>query len=540
MKKTFKEILQKEIKRKYSVFSLIVSGLVLLMFFSFIFFNQNYQLKIETDVIKDEWQHIKTKSHENLRLLNSRSIPNVIRGKEEDRKLYEEFYRITSEEHSRGVLWVMNQKGDLVFESASFHQPSAINEYYLRIVINSSKNANSITRVAMDNNYNHYLVIMEKIIEKGEELGYSILLLNGNDFLPNSTNYGTQFIIADSYDNVFSRSSNHFIKGSLEKIDTIQLEKGLFYEDNALYLSKKTNLKENMYLYTYSLFLPLPALIIFGIIFIILLTGIMLFLSFHLARKIADTTTKNIDTLVEETKEVSEGIKPMIQMETGDEFEFLAESINEMVSKLGQLHQQTLHFERKMLEAQFNPHFLYNTLENIRITSQIEPEVAQELIFSLRRVLQHSIDHSDEEVTLQDDLDVIVDFLRVNVVRFDKLTYKVSLSEELKELKIPRLFLLPLVENSLKYGMKVREDVHIEIKVYQTDSEIFFEVSDNGPGFPTDLIEEIYFQYENKGSHHGLINSYRRLKMSFPYTDLRIFNHSDGATVQLVIIKERV
>ncbi|HFU1142329.1 TPA: sensor histidine kinase, partial [Streptococcus pyogenes] len=230
---------------------------------------------------------------------------------------------------------------------------------------------------------------------------------------------------------------------------------------------------------------------------------------------------------------ISRQEKRRIDLESQDEFQYLSDQINQMVERLQQLHDKTLDletqkllFEKRMLEAQFNPHFLYNTLETILITSHYDSALTEKIVIQLTKLLRYSLTDSSKPVLLKDDLSVIESYLVINQVRFEELQYSINLSPDLDSLAVPKLFLLPLIENAIKYGLKERHDVKINIACYYQDDHIIFSVRDNGSGIDAHHQKVIREQLEAGESHHGLINSYRRLKYHFSEVSL-VFDQGD-------------
>ena len=82
-----------------------------------------------------------------------------------------------------------------------------------------------------------------------------------------------------------------------------------------------------------------------------------------------------------------------------------------------------------MLEAQFNPHFLYNTLETIKITSMIDASITQDLIQNLTRILRYSVTELEKETTLGKDLEIIEAYLKIHQIRFEQFSYHIDYSQ---------------------------------------------------------------------------------------------------------------
>jgi sensor histidine kinase YesM len=547
MKSSFKKELQRDITIRFGILSIIVSGILMVLFASLIFFVQNYQLTTETNSISQKYKEIERENFQVLQSLNKQLIPSFLHGNRTERELFSEYYSQIAQNEQRGELLITNNVGEVQFTTNESWTSSMVAQNYLKTVIYSNPSLDKMTRITTDSNKNHYLILFQKIEHENQFEGYSILFLNGNDFMQQNISNGTQYVIADQYNNVFSRSSNQFIQSSLEKIDTQALTAAnILLLDKHIFLTNQTVLTETITLYTYIPFVPIQLLLMLMLLSTFILTTVLFSQSFRLAKKIAERNSTSIDQLVLETNLITHGYKTQISVKTDDEFGYLANQINHMLNELNHLYEkmltlekQSVQFERKMLEAQFNPHFLYNTLETIRITIPMMPKTSIQLIHALNRVLKYSISEINQETTLKQDLSILEDFLEVNSIRFEKLTYQITCDPTLDSLKIPRLCLLPLIENSLKYGMKVRNDLFIHVNCYQISGKQIFEITDNGAGFEQEALKNIQKQIQKKHTHHGLINSYRRLEMFFHTVKLDITRKNEQTIIKFIIEEDR-
>lgn len=536
---SYKKELYTEIRSHLSRLAFFVSLLLVIALSSLFLFIEKYQISADTEVITSYYQQIEKNAFNILKQLNKKVVPNYLAHKSSERQLYTEYYEMSKKYSNFSDLLLLSSQGNFTFATGDAERH--LSPAYLSMMTESSQ-TNNFMKIQRGLLGKTFLLFFSKI-PKTED--YSILVLSDNVFNLVPLEYGTHFAITDKYDNVFAKNSSNFIEGDLEKINSDVLTSPIFLENNHLYLSKQQVFSDRIVIYTNLMTFPVTAFFWFCLFLMVMLLLLLTFQSDKLAQAIAQKNNKHIKKLVTETSLVTEGKKQKIEIETNVEFQFLIDSINEMVSEKENLliqqlfleRQNTL-FEKKVLESQFNPHFIYNTLETIRVTSHFDPGIADKLILSLNRVLRYSIDYTTKETTLSDDLNIIRDFLEVNNIRFDKFSYVIEVENELLQTRIPKLFLLPVIENSLKYGMSVRTDLQIGIKCYQKKDGLYFDVTDNGPGFKPERIEEIYHAFDSY-SHHGLINSYRRLKMSYPYSDLVILNQeTGGATVRFHIWEE--
>ena len=536
---SYKKELYTDIRSHLSRLALFVSLLLVVALASLFLFIEKYQISADTEVITTYYQQIEKNAFGVLKQLNKKVIPNYLAQKSSERQLYAEYYDVSKDYSAFSDLLVLNNKGDISFVTGDIKRH--LSPAYLSMMVESSQ-TNDFMKIQRGLLGKTFLLFFSKIPKTDD---YSILVLSDNVFNLVPLQYGTHFAITDKYDNVFAKNSSNFIEGDLEKINRDVLSKPIFLENNHLYLSKQQAFSDKIMIYTNLMTFPITSFFWFCLFLMLLLLFLLTLQSEKLAQTIAKKNNKHIKKLVGETSLVTEGKQSKIEIETNVEFQFLIDSINEMVGEKENLltqqlflERQNASFEKKVLESQFNPHFIYNTLETIRVTSHFDPGIADKLILSLNRVLRYSIDYTTKETTLEDDLNIIKDFLEVNNIRFDKFSYMIEVEDDLLQTVVPKLFLLPVVENALKYGMATRTDLKIIIKCYKGESGLYFDIIDNGPGFEPSRIEEIYHAFDSY-SHHGLINSYRRLKMTYPFSDLIIKNReSEGAIVRFNIWEE--
>jgi two-component system sensor histidine kinase YesM len=150
--------------------------------------------------------------------------------------------------------------------------------------------------------------------------------------------------------------------------------------------------------------------------------------------------------------------------------------------------------QMKALEAQINSHFLYNTLESINSIAEIE-EVESIVIMTkaLGDMFRYSIKTESELVPIHDELQHISNYMAIQQIRYgDKIKCHLHIDESLKDQKILKLILQPLVENAIYHGLENKQSSgSITIKGYRSDNSLCFEVIDDGTGMTTQQIDEI-------------------------------------------------
>lgn len=168
--------------------------------------------------------------------------------------------------------------------------------------------------------------------------------------------------------------------------------------------------------------------------------------------------------------------------------------------------------ELKALQAQINPHFLFNALNTIVSYCRISPEIARKLLIDLGDILRNNLSHYGENIDLYTEIKNIKSYLNIEKARFgSRLNVRFEIQQDIN-CQIPPLLLQPLVENSIKHGLAPKEEGGtVVIGVNAGSQGIYIYVQDDGVGFdPNSIIA----QEENSNSYKkiGLRNIDKRLK----------------------------
>lgn len=171
----------------------------------------------------------------------------------------------------------------------------------------------------------------------------------------------------------------------------------------------------------------------------------------------------------------------------------------------------------RMMQAQLNPHFLYNTLDSMKwlgVTHHV-PQMAA-LSADLAAILRASIS-GDEFVTLERELELIERYIDIQSIRFeDRFTCEIAVGEEYQSCIVPKLVLQPIVENAIIHGVTGMEDGYIKIWAEDTAGTLILYVSDNGCGMEQDMIDRLNEgpRFDPKG-HLGLYNVSSIIRLHF-------------------------
>ena len=240
--------------------------------------------------------------------------------------------------------------------------------------------------------------------------------------------------------------------------------------------------------------------------------------------------TNPIEKLMALMKRVETGdFNVNMDVHARDEIGKLSESFNLMVRRLDSsrqelyLNQQNLRkAELRTLQAQINPHFLYNTLDSICWLARADRrgEIIG-TITALTRLLRIGLSKGGEVIPIRDEIEHVTNYLIIQKVRYGRIfDYEVDIPEELKGYRTMKLILQPLVENALYHGIKASgQRGSIGISAVREDGHILFRVSDTGAGMDSERLEKVVRSlHEPDGSRaegFGLKNVNDRLRIFF-------------------------
>lgn len=211
--------------------------------------------------------------------------------------------------------------------------------------------------------------------------------------------------------------------------------------------------------------------------------------------------------------EISKLYENLFQTMLGLELLITEQYKHQIEEKNWQIKHQKSEFKR--LSAQINPHFLYNSLEMIRMKAVINkvPEVA-ESVKILSKLIRKSLEHQDEIIPLSEELEFIELYLKIQKLRFgERITYDIFIPEYLKSFMVLPLLIQPLVENSFIHGIEKKEaSGRISIKIEAQDN-LTIEVVDDGIGMSEKLVQRLTERLSQQNNQHiGLFNVHQRIQ----------------------------
>lgn len=259
--------------------------------------------------------------------------------------------------------------------------------------------------------------------------------------------------------------------------------------------------------------------------------------------------TRPIYKLQKAMKTVSGGdMTVRIEDERTDEFGDLNEGFNRLVGELDQLITHISESKERenlakyqMLQSQINPHFLYNTLDTIRMMAVLkDQEEISEALISLSKLFRYCIRQGDRLVTIREELQQAKNYLLLQSLRYqDRLQVVYEVDEQVVDRMMPKVLLQPLLENVFAHGLQEKEGpCQITISVRQADMGTKISVEDNGCGIEETVLDEIRSHLRDGGGESiGLTNVNERIKLYFGSAEgLQIESKlGKGTTVSFII-----
>jgi len=209
-----------------------------------------------------------------------------------------------------------------------------------------------------------------------------------------------------------------------------------------------------------------------------------------------------------------------------DEVGLLQRTFRQMITQINTLIKENYanqliikETEFKALQAQINPHFLYNSLDSIHwLAKKSEHAQISSMVVSLAFLLRSSISLKQNVITVAQELEIVNHYITIQNYRFQKrLDFHMEIPEVYHTALIPKLTLQPLLENAIQYGVETMiEPCRIRLYAEPLDGKLAIVVEDHGPGMEEYFLKQVLNgEVETRGTGIGLLNIRDRLRLAF-------------------------
>ncbi|WP_342551234.1 sensor histidine kinase [Paenibacillus sp. FSL R7-0652] len=199
----------------------------------------------------------------------------------------------------------------------------------------------------------------------------------------------------------------------------------------------------------------------------------------------------------------------------------------------------------KVLQNQLSPHFIYNTLNTIRWMAMIrKQDHIKEIVDALSNLLRYSIRDTNELVSLENEINVMREFVKIQQVRHQNFIFQVELEDEVKPYRLLKFLIQPLLENAIVHGLSsIDHSGQIRLEAKAEKGMLSIRVWDNGSGIDQERLSEIQqVMSSGTGSHIGLLSVKERIEMFYgPAYGMNITSERGAGTtveLKLPILKE--
>lgn len=551
---------------KRQIFVVFLTVTLFMVIFGGILTIQGFQARVKADyerrdkeqekILTDRIGNILEVSEQTLDAISENEvlIDAFYPGRKNTLEIYSQLFEVSKDIREFGSvdLYVGER---CMYSTSSGYSSDNLPDYYSCLKdadINSGK-----TVFALDPVYHSVseadILIAREIIKK-DEPGYAVIRVKQdevNNILSGITNAN------DGYMLVSSRFRPLFLYGTAENGKVLEdirgnLFHGRLYTDG---INGNTYVKEFADNELISIYVTPPVLdesaVRAGYQIIVMLAMISVVVCFFVSDKMSNYVSKPIRILSSGMRRFRKGdFDTKIELDREDEFEQLAVGFNKMTSSLKENMNERIAAERKvnetrieMMQAQLNPHFLYNTLDTIKWVAKANhvPEVAT-MSASLAGILRTSISEK-QFCPLSKELELVENYCEIQKIRFDDaFDLTIDVPEELKGAIIPKLILQPIVENAIIHGMDETNSGHIYLAAIRENRDgkdlLKISVQDDGKGISDEMLNALNNDdVETLKGHLGLnnINTIIRLYYGKEY-GVTAIRPTNGGTVMIVTL----
>jgi two-component system, sensor histidine kinase YesM len=212
-----------------------------------------------------------------------------------------------------------------------------------------------------------------------------------------------------------------------------------------------------------------------------------------------------------------------------ESFDHMLDRVNEMIHEITDTQERKRKAELDMLQAQINPHFLFNVLNSIRMKVLVKGDKeSANMISSLSKLLRMTIDKNKEVISFREEVQIVLDYINImNMRQKEQVKVEISVHEEAYALQIPRFILQPIIENSIIHGLNQSAGT-ILLRTELREDQLLIMIEDDGQGMDDASLDQLKrklvqsigtensINATNKGfSSLGLSNVYERMFITF-------------------------
>lgn len=432
-------------------------------------------------------------------------------------KIYLQFYREVSGLREYAQVDLYDKTGKCIYTTAQGNAGTDLPVYWGILKAVEESEENLVLRRAEPNDKDILMYAAGKLLGKENTLeGYIVIGMRAENFeklLYDNGNSKAEVAFLDTYWRMIFESGNL-------QTDKIREELMKGHKLLGVYSAGELLIEPlgNTGLYTVmacpSVFSTEVLNSMYSVLTVMLIISILLCVG--VASHVGRNMTRPVERMNTAMRTLQEGdLTVRIASDREDELGQMSRNFNIMANELEQNVQEKIEKQKElnashiaMMQAQLNPHFLYNTLDTMKWVAKANhiPEIAT-MAAGLAKILRTSISKR-QFICLREELELVNCYVDIQKIRFnDKFSYSVEMEEGLEDCVIPKLIIQPIVENSVLHGLKESEEGNIHVRITGKTGVLCIEVTDDGCGAPDDLMEAInHRRQEQLVGHIGVSN----------------------------------
>ena len=451
-------------------------------------------------------------------------------------EIYQYLYHEVNIAHDGTQFYLLDTQGNILLGSQEtlpmalqpFHQ-----EWGILHRMSEQENEPVAEFVSRGDTGRHDLLIGQAVVHQGRQEGWFFFLIPGDYLARNIVSGNTDFILADAFGNaqIVTGAAGAVRMGKVTE-PFVSVENGLVQVRNREYYvtSESVPPVESVQGYRVYAISPVTDLLLRYALGAGILLGIVLIMVPIIlvsARRESLARSQAVNDLVDAFAAVKEGrLNNQLEVHAGSDLAIIEEEYNRMTESLQKLIRQneeetraSVISEVRQLESQFNPHFLFNTLENIKFMVKMDSEAAMKMIHALSALLRYSLHEETRRVKLAKDIEYLHSYMEIQQYRFgDRLHYSEFIDDTVRDCLIPKLLFQPVLENAIKYGEDDDGRIEVRLSVTAMEGDLLVIVEDKGLGMSKpvfDHLQKLLHEGENNTVHKGIYNVHRRIQLMF-------------------------
>lgn len=344
-----------------------------------------------------------------------------------------------------------------------------------------------------------------------------------------SMSFDSEMMLVDTANTIVSCTNSESIGTKFEYFDMLKDSSGHFTVISDIYNYQKIG-NWNYYIVSRIPLMNMYRDSLLMIVLFIVISVAVAYFGMVICKRILNRTYKPLDKIVKSMNCAADGnLDIRINIENvGIDFVNLGNGFNYMMGKINELVEQVKLEQRQMdqikfnsLQAQIQPHFLYNTLECIHWQASADGyENISDFVKVLAQYYRLCLSKGKDVIPLAQEIDHVRNYLYIQNIRYDNIIeYSIEVDEDCKSILIPKITLQPLIENSIYHGIKIKEGRtgRIILKASKREDDVYIEVSDNGTGMKESQIEKMNCSISeyDKDFGYGIRNVNKRIELMF-------------------------